>query len=281
MIRKIINQIFKILCASATLLSVCILVLLLWQLFQKGVSSISWNFFNNYPSRFPTQAGIKSAFWGTLWIMIFTALFSIPLGVSTAIFLEEYMHKKSMWLKLLRLNISSLAGMPSIVYGLLGLAIFVRFSDWGRSILSGSLTMALLILPVIIIASCEAIKAVPNSLREAALALGASRWQMIWGQVLPAALPGIMTGNILALSRAIGETAPLIMIGALSYVAFVPQSIWDSFTVIPVQIFNWASRPQVEFHDVAAGAILVVLVMLLSLNMLAIIIRQRFQRYKL
>jgi phosphate transport system permease protein len=171
--------------------------------------------------------------------------------------------------------------MPSIVYGVLGLALFVRFADWGRSILSGSLTMALLILPVIVIASTEAIRAVPSTLREAGLALGATRWQLVWGQVLPAALPGIMTGNILALSRAVGETAPLIMIGALSYVAFIPSSIWDSFTVVPVQIFNWAARPQPEFHIVAAGAILVVLIVLLSLNALAIIIRQRFQRYRL
>lgn len=281
MIRAWVDLIFRRACLVATLVSVFLLAVLLWHIFKQGHSVISLSFFQNYPSRFPAQAGIRSAFYGTIWVMICTAISVVPLGILTAVFLEEYMPRKSIFLKILKLNISSLAGMPSVVYGLLGLALFVRMSGMGRSIIAGSLTMSLLILPVIIIASTESIRAVPNTLREAALALGASKWQVIWGQVLPAAMPGIMTGTILALSRAIGETAPLIMIGALSYVAFIPHSIWDSFTVLPVQIFNWAARPQPEFHAVAAGAIIVVLVLLLSLNGLAIIIRQRFQKYRL
>ncbi|MBP7844851.1 MAG: phosphate ABC transporter permease PstA [Proteobacteria bacterium] len=281
MIRSWVDLIFRRACLIATLISVFLLAVLLWHIFKQGHSVLSWNFFQNYPSRFSAQAGIRSAFYGTIWVMICTAISVVPLGILTAVFLEEYMPRKSIFLKILKLNISSLAGMPSVVYGLLGLALFVRMSGMGRSIIAGSLTMSLLILPVIIIASTESIRAVPNTLREAALALGASKWQVIWGQVLPAAMPGIMTGTILALSRAIGETAPLIMIGALSYVAFIPHSLWDSFTVLPVQIFNWAARPQPEFHAVAAGAIIVVLVLLLSLNGLAIIIRQRFQKYRL
>ena len=179
------------------------------------------------------------------------------------------------------MNIANLAGMPSIVYGLLGLAIFVRFFGLGRSLMAGSMTLALLILPVIVIAAQEAIRAVPSSLREAAHGMGVHKWRVVMEQVLPASLPGIMTGVILALSRAICESAPLIMIGALSYVAFLPSSPMDSFTVLPVQIFNWASRPQEEFHYIAAAGIIVLLVVLFSMNFLAVFIRQKFQRYRL
>ena len=211
--------------------------------------------------------------------MLLTALFSIPVGVATAICLEEYLPKNK-WTYFLQINISNLAGMPSIIYGLLGLAIFVRFFAFDRSILSGSLTLALLILPVIIVASQGAIRAVPMTLREAAYALGVYKWQTLFGQVLPAALPGIMTGVILALSRAIGETAPLIIVGALSYVAFVPESMMDPFTVLPIQIYNWAGRPQEAFHELAAGGIIVLLGLLLSMNTVAVMIRNKFQRYR-
>jgi len=194
--------------------------------------------------------------------------------------LEEYAPKKK-WVEWIQINIGNLAGMPSIVYGLVGLTVFVRYLNFERSLLAGSATLALLVLPIIIISSQEAIKAVPLSLREAAYALGARKWQTVFLQVLPAALPGILTGVILSISRAIGETAPLIVIGALSFVAFTPASIWDEFTVLPIQIYNWASKPQVEFHELAAAAIIVLLVLLFSMNFLAIYLRQKYQRYKL
>jgi phosphate transport system permease protein len=208
-----------------------------------------------------------------------TALFSIPIGVATALYLEEYALKNrcNTWIEI---NISNLAGVPSIVYGMLGLILFVRGLDFGRSVLAGSLTMSLLILPVIIMVSREAIRAVPQSLRQGALALGATKWQSIWHHVLPAALPGIVTGVILALSRAIGETAPLIMIGALTYVAFVPEGPMDGFTALPIQIFNWASRPQEAFHSLAAAGIIVLMFVLLVMNGAAVWIRQRFQKKK-
>jgi len=259
---------------------VAILFVLLFHIFKQGISGLDWAFLSSYPSRFASKAGLYSALMGTLWVLVTTAFVTLPLGVATAVFLEEYSDSESKLVWLLRVNISSLAGMPSVVYGLLGLAIFVRFFSFERSVLSGALTLSLLVLPVVIIASREAIRAVPQSLRDAALALGARKWQVVWGQVLPAATPGIMTGAILAISRAIGETAPLIMIGALSYVAFVPGTVWDPFTVLPVQIYNWAARPQKEFHAIAATGIIVLLAVLFVMNSVAVVIRHRFQRYK-
>ena len=211
--------------------------------------------------------------------MSLTALISVPIGVSTALYLEEYA-PKNRWSDLLQINIATLAGMPAIIYGLMSLAVFVRHLGFERSVLSAALCMSLLVLPTIIIASQGAIRAIPVTLREGAFALGARRYQVVFGQVLPAAVPGIMTGIILSLSRAMGEAAPLILLGALSYVAFVPKSIMDAFTVLPVQIFNWAGRPQEAFHELAAGAIIVLIVFLFALNLGAIIIRNRFQRYK-
>ena len=225
---------------------------------------------------FPKKAGINSALFGTLWLIGFTALFSVPIGIGAGIYLEEF-GNKNYFSRFVDLNISNLAGVPSIVYGMLGLVIFVRWFGFGESVLAGSLTMSLLILPIIIIATREALRAVPGTIRQAAFALGATRWQTVYAHVLPQAFPGILTGIILALSRAIGETAPLIMIGALTYVAFVPEGPMDEFTALPIQIFNWASRPQKEFHELAAAGILVLLFVLLLMNSIAVIIRHRLE----
>lgn len=231
----------------------------------------------DFASRFPTKSGLKSAIVGSLYLLVFTALFSIPIGVAAAIYLEEYT-VKSRLTRFIEVNIANLAGVPSIVYGILGLVIFVRTLGLGRSVIAGAATMSLLILPVIIIAAREAIKAVPRAIREGAFALGGTRWQVVSQHVLPSALPGVLTGVILAMSRAIGETAPMIMIGALAFVAFIPASPLDDFTVLPIQIFNWASRPQVEFHALAAAGIIVLMLGLLLMNSLAIVIRHRAQR---
>ena len=275
--RRRIGSIFRFLFLMATLAGVVLLAVLVADVLQNGVPWLRWSFLVNFPSRFPAQAGIKAALWGTLWLIGLTALFSIPVGIGAAIYLEEYARRN--WLNtLIEINIANLAGTPSIVYGILGLSIFVRWLALGRSVLAGALTMSLLILPVTIIASREALRAVPSSIRLAAFALGATRWQTVRAHVLPAALPGILTGVILGLSRAIGETAPLIMIGALTYVAFTPAGPLDAFTALPIQIFNWASRPQREFYGLAAAGILVLLGVLLTMNAAAIWIRYRSQR---
>ncbi len=271
--------IFLFLCRSVTFCAVAVLGILLFHILNEGWDWLSANFINNFPSRFPRKAGVKSALYGSLWLITLTALFAVPLGVATAFYLEEYAPKKR-WIRWVQINISNLAGMPSIVYGLVGLTIFVHFFNLDRSLWAGALTLSLLILPVIIISSQEAIRAVPRAIHDAAYALGARRWQVIGGQILPAALPGIMTGLILAISRAIGESAPMIMVGALSYVAFVPEGPSDPFTVLPIQIFNWAGRPQADFHGLAGAGIIVLLIVLFALNLSAVLIRQRFQRYK-
>ncbi len=271
------DQLFRTLCMGATLTGILLLLILLGSMIRSGVEWLSWDFLTHFPSRFPHKAGIKSALAGTAWTMSVTALVAVPVGVASAIYLEEYARRGRIS-RIIEVNIANLAGVPSIVYGLLGLAIFVRWMSLGRSVLAGALTMSLLILPMIIIAAREAIRAVPISLRTAAYAVGASRWQTVRHHVLPSALPGILTGVILALSRAIGETAPLIMIGALTYVAFTPEGPMDEFTVLPIQIFNWASRPQEEFHALAASGILVLLVVLLAFNGTATWIRHHFGR---
>ncbi|MGV7220044.1 MAG: phosphate ABC transporter permease PstA [Nitrospinales bacterium] len=270
---------FLLLCRSVTFIAVATLGILLFHIMKEGFEWLDIDFLNNFPSRFPEKAGIKSALYGSIWLITMTAVISAPLGIATAFYLEEYAPKKS-YMRWIQINISNLAGMPSIVYGLLGLAIFVRYFGLEDSLWSGALTLSLLILPVIIIASQEAIRAVPDSIRYAAYSLGARRWQVILGQILPTSLPGIMTGLILAISRAIGESAPMIMIGALSYVAFIPEVPSDPFTVLPVQIYNWAGRPQAEFHGLAGAGIIVLLVVLFTMNFGAVLIRQRFQRYK-
>ncbi|MEX2326130.1 MAG: phosphate ABC transporter permease PstA [Pseudomonadales bacterium] len=268
---------FHYFCIGVTFSAVALLGTLIYQICVDGMAWLDLEFLNSFPSRFPENAGIKSALAGTIWLAAFTALFAIPTGVMAAIYLEEYAPPNKMtWF--IEINIANLAGVPSIVYGILGLAVFVRFMGFERSIISGALTMSLLILPVIIVASKEAIRGVPPSLRQAAYAVGASRWQVVRAHVLPEALPGILTGVILALSRAIGETAPLIMIGALTYIAFVPEGPMDEFTTLPIQIFNWSSRPQQEFHELAAAGIMVLLGVLLIMNSAAVVIRQRSQR---
>ena len=261
----------------AAAIGIVALIVLLADIVLDGAGSVSWDFITSFPSRFAARAGIKSALLGSLWILGFTTLFSFPLGVATAIWLEEYA-PRSWWTQFIQMNIANLAAVPSIVYGILGLAVFVRALALGGSILSGALTLTLLILPVIIIASQEAIRAVPNSIRLGAYALGATRWQTTARQVLPMAFPGILTGTILALSRAIGETAPLIMIGALAFVPFAPEGPMDSFTVLPIQIFNWISRPQEDFHGLAAAGILVLLGVLLAFNLIAVLLRNHYTR---
>ena len=270
-------KLFQYFCIGVTASAITLLALLIYQVSVLGMPWLDGQFLNSFPSRFPEKAGIKSALVGTLWLVSLTASFAIPVGVLAAVYLEEYA-KPNRVREFINVNIANLAGIPSIVYGILGLAIFVRFFALERSVVSGALTMGLLILPVIIIASKEAIRAVPSSLRQAAFAVGATRWQVIRAHVLPAALPGILTGVILSMSRAIGETAPLIMIGALTYVAFVPESPMDEFTALPIQIFNWTSRPQEEFHELASAGIVVLLGVLLMMNAVAVYIRYRGSR---
>ena len=274
------GKLFQALCLAATLVGVVTLVVLLADVLIDGVTWVSPTFFTEFPSRLPARAGIKSALYGTVWLMGLVALISFPLGVAAAVWLEEYARKG--WLQTaIQTNIANLAGVPSIVYGILGLAIFVRWmfaATGGRSVISGALTISLLVLPILIIAGQEAIRAVPNSIREASYGLGATRWQTVRHHVLPNAMPGILTGTILALSRAIGETAPLIMIGALTFIAFVPDGPRDQFTVLSIQIYNWVSRPQDDFRGLAAAAIIVLLALLLSMNALAIWLRNRYRK---
>lgn len=275
--RRRAGRVFAGLCIAATVFGVLMLVVLLVDLVGDGVGRLSWDFITAFPSRLATRAGVLPALVGSVAILILTAAIAFPLGLGTAIWLEEYAPANRLR-QVIQLNISNLAAVPSIVYGILGLAVFVRAFGMGRSLLAGAATLALLILPVIIIAAQEAIRAVPGSIRFAAYALGATRWQVVRRQVLPQAFPGILTGTILALSRAIGETAPLIVVGAVGYVAFLPDGVLDEFTVLPVQIFDWIGRPQPEFHELAASAIVVLLMVLLSMNALAVLLRNRFQR---
>jgi phosphate transport system permease protein len=271
---------FQYLCLAATFAGVTTLVVLLADVLIDGVTWVTPTFFTEFPSRIPARAGIKSALYGTLWLMGLVALISFPLGVAAAVWLEEYAKKG--WLQTaIQTNISNLAGVPSIVYGILGLAVFVRWMfaiTGGRSVLSGALTISLLVLPTLIIAGQEAIRAVPGSIREASYGLGATKWQTVRHHVLPNAMPGIMTGTILAMSRAVGETAPLIVIGASTFIVFDPSGPLSKFTALPIQIYQWTARPQDQFRDIAAAAIIVLLAMLLLLNASAIFLRQRFRR---
>ena len=261
----------------AMLLGLVALGALLYDVGRDGLGRLSWQFITSYPSRRAEQAGILPALVGSIFVIGITTLIAVPLGVGAALHLEEY-GTRGRLSRIIEINISNLAGVPSIIYGLLGLGLFVRILGMGRSVLAGACTLALLVLPVIIISTREALRAVPKSLREGSYALGATRWQTIWHQVLPAAFPGILTGLILALSRAIGETAPLITIGALTYVPFLPSDLFSPFTVLPIQIFNWVSRPQAAFAENAAAGIVVLLLLLLAMNAVAIVLRDRFQR---
>lgn len=282
--RRVWDRVLGPLALFAILFGLVVLGVLLIDVFSDGLTRLNWNFLTSFPSRKPEETGLLSALVGSIWLITLTAIISFPVGASAAIYLEEYA-TRNRCVELIEINIANLAGVPSIIYGLLGLELFVRFLfpvTNGRTILSGALTMSLLILPIIIIATREALRAVPDSLRQAGLALGASRWQVVRDQVLPLALPGALTGTILALSRAIGETAPLITIGALTYIAYLPpfslEALQTPFTVLPIQIFNWVSRPQQGFHQVAAAGIMVLLMVLLSMNAGAIYLRNRYQR---
>lgn len=271
------DRAFRLTGLAAMMLGIVVLFTLLIDVSIDGLARISFDFFTSLPSRKAAEAGIYSAWVGTVWVIVPTAIMSFILGVSAAIYLEEY-HPDSRFSSFLEILITNLAGVPSILYGLLGLEIFARMMGFGQSVLTGSLTLTLLIIPMIISATREALRAVPFTLREASYAMGASRWQTIWYQVLPAAAGGIMTGMILGISRAIGETAPLIAIGALTYVPFLPQSIFDPFTVLPLQIFNWVSRPQAAFAVNAAAGILVLLAITILLNGVAIYWRNRWEK---
>jgi phosphate transport system permease protein len=265
---------FGIFCTAFGLIALAIFLV---DIIIRGIGRINWSFLSSMPSYLPEKAGILPAITGTLWVLVLTAIISIPIGVAAGIFLEEY-GKKNRLARIIEINIANLAGVPSIIYGLLGLEIFCRMFGMGNSILAGSSTLALLILPVIIVATRESIKAVPGSLREASFGLGASKWQTIWMQVLPASSGGIVTGVILALSRAMGETAPLIVVGALAFVPFVPDSPMDEFTVMPIQIFNWVSRPQQGFIINSAAAIIVLLLVTFLMNGVALYLRNRWQK---
>lgn len=315
-VRHRVGRLFGAACLASTWFGIAVLAVLLVGVLWQSAGWLTWDFLTSFDSRHPEQAGVLAGLWGSLWLILLTALFSVPVGVGAAVYLEEYAQQGRLT-RLIQVNLSNLAGVPSIVYGILGLTVFVRMFGLfqagakevevslgvasveiplplGRTVISAALTLSLLILPVVIVAAQEALRSVPSSIRQASYALGATRWQTIRHQVLPAAAPGILTGVILALSRAIGETAPLVMIGALTYVAGTPGDISspadvvrnpqgllqapfdETFTALPLQIFNWVLRPRTEFQHAAAAGIIVLLVVMLAMNAAAIFIRHRF-----
>ncbi|MEN9227569.1 MAG: phosphate ABC transporter permease PstA [Gloeomargarita sp. GMQP_bins_25] len=306
--RKVQTNIFAVVAFLATIFGLFFLALLLWDVFSNGLPYFNWQFLTKFPSRDPSEAGVLSALVGSIWLMFLIPIFAFPLGIGAAIYLEEYADRDRWYNRILEINTANLAGVPSIIYGLLGLELYVRLFQpitGGRSVLSGALTLATLVLPVVIISTREAIRAVPREMREASYAVGATMWQTIWYHVLPVAFPAILTGTILALARAIGETAPLITLGALTFIAFLPpwpvtttvdenglvviekvtlglgsfiEALRTPFTALPIQIFNWASRPQKEFHQVAAAGIIALLGLLVLMNSVAIVLRARFQQ---
>ncbi|MFM2430803.1 MAG: hypothetical protein RLZZ511_2016 [Cyanobacteriota bacterium] len=264
----------------AAFVGVAFLLVLTVDVLLDGLPRLNWQFLTSFPSRRPTESGLLSALVGTLWLLGIVAAVAFPIGVGAGIYLEEYA-ARSRFAQFIEINISNLAGVPSILYGLLGLQVFVRVMaplTGGRSILAGGLTLALLVLPIVIVSTREALRTVPDSIRMAGYALGATKWQTIREQVLPIAIPGILTGTILALSRAIGETAPLVTIGAMTFVSYLPNGLQSAFTALPIQIYNWISRPQAAFHTNAAAGIIVLLVVLLIMNTTAVMIRNRFQK---
>ena len=271
------DQIFKIWGIGCTLFGLVVLFFFIGDILIDGIQRIDWSFITDLPSRKAEKSGIYTALMGSIWILCLTTVIALPIGIAAGIYLEEY-SKKGKLSALLEINISNLAGVPSIIYGLLGLEVFVRIMSLGASVLAGSLTLSLLILPIIIVATREAIKAVPTSIKDASYALGASKWQTIWFQILPASSGGILTGVILALSRAVGETAPLIVIGALAYVPFAPSTPMDEFSVLPIQIFNWISRPQHGFIENAAAAIIILLLITFVMNGIAVYFRNKWQK---
>lgn len=274
--RQAMSRASRYVLLAATLVGVGVLAYLGYETIDRGASRLSVDFLTNYPSRFADRAGLRSSLLGWFWVLGLTVVLAIPVAIGTAIWMEEFAPRNRL-LALVKLNLANLAGVPSIIYGILGLALFVRLMDLGPSILAGSLTLALMILPMTVIASQEAIRQVPPSIRHGALALGATRWQMVWHHVLPGAMPGIMTGMILAVSRAAGETAALIMIGAFTFIAYDNTSPFEDFTTVPVQIYNWTIRPQEAFRQNAAAAIIVLMAFVLTLNLIAAVIRERFR----
>jgi phosphate transport system permease protein len=280
--RRVKDAVFRVGLVACLALAVGLLAVLLIDVALDGVGTLSWDFINNFTSISADKAGIQAALWGTIWLMGVCALFIVPVGVATAIYLEEYADPRRWWNRLIELNIQNLAAVPSIVYGILGLAFLVRGPlDLGHVVLAGGLTLALLVLPMVIIAGREALRAVPPSIREGSMALGATQWQTIWRQVLPAAVPGIATGVILALSRAIGETAPLIVVGAVAVISFNPTGLDSQFTAMPIQIFEWISRASNDINDykpLAAAGILLLILLLLAMNSVAIWLRNRYEQ---
>jgi phosphate transport system permease protein len=277
--KKIVDKTFEILGLAVVGFSVIILLIFLISIVKKGIGRLNWNFITSLPSRFPEKAGIYTSLVGTVELMILTAIIAIPVGVMAAIYLEEY-GKKNRFFRFLENNIANLSGVPSVIYGILGLELFARALHLGNSLLTGSLTLSLLILPVIIVSTRESLKAIPNSLREGSYALGATKWQTIRKLILPSAAGSILTGVILALSRAIGETAPLIVAGALVYVPFIPTNVMDEYSALPMQIYNWISRPQAAFSVNAAAGIIVLLIVTFLLNGIAIYYRNKLQKKK-
>ena len=274
---KLQDTLFRIFAIACTTLGLLTLLILLVDITIKGIHRINWSFFTNLPSRHPEEAGIYTALAGMVSLLLFTLIIALPIGILSGIYLQEY-GKRNRLAKFIEINISNLAGVPSVIYGILGLELFVRTAGFGNSILSGALTLALLIMPVIIVSTREAIKAVPNSLREAAFGLGATKWQTTRRVVLPTAFGGILTGIILSISRALGETAPLIVVGALAYVPFIPEGPMDQYTSLPIQIFNWTSRPQQGFITNAAAGIIVLLLFTFILNGAAIYLRNKWYK---
>lgn len=276
--RQLISRLSRYVLLAASLLGVAILVYLAYKTIDTGASRVSWDFLTSYPSRFPEKAGIRTAVFGSVWTMGLTVILAFPVAIGTAVWIEEFAPKNWM-LTFVKLNLANLAGVPSIIYGILGLAIFVRFADLGPSIIAGALTLALMIIPMTVIAAQEAIKQVPQSIRDASLAVGATHWQTVRSHVLPEAMPGIMTGIILSLSRAAGETAALIMIGAFAFISFDNTSPFEDFTTVPIQIYSWTVRPKnLGFQVNASAAIIVLMAAVLTLNLMAALIRERFRR---
>jgi phosphate transport system permease protein len=274
--RQFVSRASRWVFLGLSLIGVAVLVFLAYNTIQEGASRLSWGFLTRYPSRFAERAGLRSSMLGSLWVMGCTVVMAFPIAIGTAIWIEEFAPRNRL-LTIIKLNLANLAGVPSIIYGILGLTIFVRFYGMGPSILAGALTLTLMIIPMTVIASQEAIRQVPSSLRDGSLALGATHWQTVWHHVLPQAMPGIMTGIILALSRAAGETAALIMIGAFTFIAFDNTNVDQDFTTVPIQIYNWTIRAQPEFRQNAAAAIIVLMIAVLSLNLVAAVIRERFR----
>jgi phosphate transport system permease protein len=276
-VNRLKDKAFKVFAIACTFFGLLVLAVLLYDILSKGLSRLDLDFINNLPSRLASRAGIYTALLGMIWILVLTVLIAFPIGIAAGIYLEEY-GKKNRFANFIEINIANLAGVPSIIYGILGLELFGRILGLGNSILTGSLTLSLLVLPLIIVSTREAVKAVPKSIREAAYGLGATKWQTISSIVLPSSFGGILTGLILAISRAIGETAPLIVIGALVYVPFAPTSPMDEFTVLTIQIFNWVTRPQAGFVTNAAAAIIILLLFTFMMNGIAVFLRNRYNK---